>query len=821
MKFLLDSLYHDHSSSASASHPVGTTVRVQDFLSKIPVRKQTALKETTKVLQAIRTLLFAFAFARPEIRFSLKVLKGKNDKINWTYAPTLSDSVGEVAAKIVGKEIASECTAHTVVSDDCDANVGHGWKIEALLISRDIGMSTASFSLSIVLTWLDPTKIRNSTQYVAVDGRPVSTDRSTMKEIAKSYKRYVQNILLSSDRHSISRPFFMMQIMCPPESYDVNVEPAKDEVLFFRPDHLLSLVECLFTRALEHHKRARKESPDMASSSADLGTTPVPLRNMYGPDLNDFKTDENPTEEEGPNKSIEPEHRAAQKENLSNPFTIAAMTKVVKPRKMNTSQTSSTSGTNADASPNNEVEEPFEEVPVAMPTAPRTPLGQGSHLPSPRHSSLSPVPFQNPGPPLRRQIKVVRQVEAEDAELSASDNGAQPLSLTKTSLQAWLTPNSVIRRPDIQRIDRTSPQYGGSPTKVMFNPSAGHSQSHSKMMSHPNSSGGLKWGPGQKPFKPPLKRDSGALDLHPPQNLPGSNERALETRIPTPSGSGQGGEWQSTLVSSTTVSLDHNELKDIMEFEHRKKAAIAHQRMLATRFPPASLKEMLHRTSRPGSPDSVSGFDDRNSLQRSAEEDDDAKFGSFRAATPKKTGVISNPHHNRYLAALRDLSDSHLDPTAHLPLSAPGADTMAQNLGLDIAIETPRLSDDDPRAHLMRQLRESGHGKLHRTKFSKLPFETIPAETTTVGLLIISHAFKNLTGIRQHTDGLASTDNYLTLGTIDSPNLSNISTSILGDWEVMLRNMVKTKYRFKAEDGRAHVPHLKFRLRSVSDGELT
>ena len=133
-------MYHDYFSSSSASHPVGTTIRVQDFLTNIPVRKQTALKTATRTLGAIKSLLFAFAFARPEVRFSLKVLKGKVDKLNWTYAASSSQSLTEVTTKIVGKEVSSVCTPHTISSDTCDVSIGSDWSINAILISVTAGM---------------------------------------------------------------------------------------------------------------------------------------------------------------------------------------------------------------------------------------------------------------------------------------------------------------------------------------------------------------------------------------------------------------------------------------------------------------------------------------------------------------------------------------------------------------------------------------------------------------------------------------------------------------------------------------------------------
>ena len=59
------------------------------------------MKEATKTLQSIKSLLDSFAITRPELRFSLKVLKGKNDKAveayetairNYPSAPALPEA---------------------------------------------------------------------------------------------------------------------------------------------------------------------------------------------------------------------------------------------------------------------------------------------------------------------------------------------------------------------------------------------------------------------------------------------------------------------------------------------------------------------------------------------------------------------------------------------------------------------------------------------------------------------------------------------------------------------------------------------------------
>jgi DNA mismatch repair protein MutL len=127
-------------SSSSASHPVGTTVRVQNFLKTIPVRRQTALKAASRTLSDIKKLLQAYAFARPTARISFKVLKSKNDKFNWIYGPSPgSTTLLSAAARIVGQEVAVQCEARhwrSVV----DGGEGESHVIDAVVAKGEGGM---------------------------------------------------------------------------------------------------------------------------------------------------------------------------------------------------------------------------------------------------------------------------------------------------------------------------------------------------------------------------------------------------------------------------------------------------------------------------------------------------------------------------------------------------------------------------------------------------------------------------------------------------------------------------------------------------------
>ncbi|GIK07313.1 hypothetical protein Aspvir_002975 [Aspergillus viridinutans] len=223
-------------STQRASHPVGTTVRVTDLFKNIPVRRQTILKSTAKTIAKIKKIIQSYAIAQPTIRLSLKVLKAPSEKANWVYAPGKNASLMDAALKVVGTEVASACvTKEWPCGNDLDEESGSG--------------NDSSFQLTAILAnpGSDYTKVNNASQFFSVDGRPLSATRGIGQEISKLYKSHLRAAASRSGAFSnISDPFLCLQIRCPEACYDVNVEPAKDDVLFENQQDVLSLAEDLF-----------------------------------------------------------------------------------------------------------------------------------------------------------------------------------------------------------------------------------------------------------------------------------------------------------------------------------------------------------------------------------------------------------------------------------------------------------------------------------------------------------------------------------------------------------------------------------------------
>lgn len=223
-------------SQSSVSHPVGTTVCVSNFLSSFPVRKQTSLKDAPKAISRIKTILQSYALARLNVRLNLKILK--TGKGNWSFVPRPKDGIREMVMQIAGKEVASQCAEKTISSDG-DTVMGFTSYLPA--------GPRSSLVIRVFLPRADAdlSKVKGG-QFASIDSRPVSCSRGFLKNIITSYKQHVRE-LAGTTGHDIPRDLFLyLSITCSHDSYDANVEPAKDDVLFEDEKALLLLADELF-----------------------------------------------------------------------------------------------------------------------------------------------------------------------------------------------------------------------------------------------------------------------------------------------------------------------------------------------------------------------------------------------------------------------------------------------------------------------------------------------------------------------------------------------------------------------------------------------
>jgi DNA mismatch repair protein MutL len=243
---------------ARTSHPVGTTVSVKNLMAKLPVRKRIFEKEAAKTLSKVHRLLQAYALARPSIRLSLKIAKG--GKGSWSFLPHQNCGVREAALRIIGRDAVLQCINVTERTNEVAMQVDEAETTHLTsenVPNRQKEAECFTFEAFLPIPNADPSKI-GSGQYLSVDSRPVSHEKGTMKKIVGMFKKYVKASLNLTTE--LKAPFICLNIKCPVASYDANVEPAKDNVLFTNENVVLEAVEKLLNTVYGDCIRPRSTS---------------------------------------------------------------------------------------------------------------------------------------------------------------------------------------------------------------------------------------------------------------------------------------------------------------------------------------------------------------------------------------------------------------------------------------------------------------------------------------------------------------------------------------------------------------------------------
>ena len=115
---------------------------------------------------------------------------------------------------------------------------------------------------------LDVSYITGAGQYLSIDSRPVTCARGTLKQIVSLYKSYLRSACGLDSGDKIIDPFFCMNIVCPAGSYDANIEPAKDDVLFTDARLVLQMIEAFLKSVYGELQATAKALPTSRSAVA-------------------------------------------------------------------------------------------------------------------------------------------------------------------------------------------------------------------------------------------------------------------------------------------------------------------------------------------------------------------------------------------------------------------------------------------------------------------------------------------------------------------------------------------------------------------------
>ncbi len=242
----------------SASAPMGTTVSVTNLFGHQPVRQQMAAREAKKTLDKIQEVLRSYIMARPQLKIMFRVLHTPTK--TWSYSPKRNATVIEATLQLFGTEVTSNCilrtfqTSYTSTNGDCSARG----------LSRP---TTDHFLLEAFLANPD-VDLRNMPKchYFSVDGRPMHAGRGVAKRLSKIYIEHLRRSTMVKD---ISDCFVRLNICCPPGSYDANIEPSKDDVLFSDEQAVADAFRYLCSEIYKPAAVVYQDTPCTASSQAD------------------------------------------------------------------------------------------------------------------------------------------------------------------------------------------------------------------------------------------------------------------------------------------------------------------------------------------------------------------------------------------------------------------------------------------------------------------------------------------------------------------------------------------------------------------------
>lgn len=167
----------------------------------------------------------------------------------WSYCPLNTNGndwpqarLINVVVQIFGKKVADQCTSLDSAAENLNLLAGNtvpssndknNFELRGLVVSPEC---------------TDLSLVSNIGQFISVDSRPLSCRRGVFPDLIKCYQEHVRGISVSKTVKRITNPLIVLDIKCPRASYNVDIEPAKDDILFHDTSRISRLVQETFRR---------------------------------------------------------------------------------------------------------------------------------------------------------------------------------------------------------------------------------------------------------------------------------------------------------------------------------------------------------------------------------------------------------------------------------------------------------------------------------------------------------------------------------------------------------------------------------------------
>ncbi|CAG8500969.1 7153_t:CDS:10 [Dentiscutata erythropus] len=211
--------------SKSVGITEGTTIVVTMLFSPVPVRRQAAQKNSSKVGKAVQSLLTIYALAHPHIRFFLKLIYDNAAKLNfkageWILPPMKSQI--QLLNELYGVEFTNnvgfvvwdtdkEETSVDIENEDYDILDGSNGTKSTIIIEAILPKPDATPQVIF----------KNGQSFIYVNNRPVIATRGEIKSIVSMVKSTYTDIACKHGWTANKKtPFMWINIKLPTYDYD-------------------------------------------------------------------------------------------------------------------------------------------------------------------------------------------------------------------------------------------------------------------------------------------------------------------------------------------------------------------------------------------------------------------------------------------------------------------------------------------------------------------------------------------------------------------------------------------------------------------------